>query len=64
MIVVDVLIATRMNLSLRGMQSKMYDSWYIDKIEKKYIQSMIFSDNHQLKEQLKDIKQILKEYNL
>ena len=61
---VDALIATRMNLSPGGVQPKMRDGWYINEHGEKCVQSMIFPDNHQLKEKPKGIKQVLKERNL
>ena len=60
----DAFIAIRMNLGSERVQLKMHDSWYINENGEKCIQSMIFSDNYQLKEQLKGIKQVFKECNL
>ncbi|CAB4490124.1 unnamed protein product [Rhizophagus irregularis] len=54
----DALIAVRMNLSSRGAQSKMRDGWYINENEEKLVHSMVFPDNHKLKEKLKGIKQV------
>ncbi|CAG8716576.1 21856_t:CDS:2 [Rhizophagus irregularis] len=56
--VADALIAVRMNLSSRGAQSKMRDGWYINENEEKLVHSMVFPDNHKLKEKLKGIKQV------
>ncbi|CAG8745181.1 5518_t:CDS:1, partial [Funneliformis caledonium] len=60
----DALIATKINLGFREVQSKLRNGWYINENSERYVQSMIFSDNHQLKGQLKGIKQVLKECNL
>ena len=60
----DALVATKMNLGSGGVQPKMRDGWYINEYGERCVQSMIFSDNHQLKGQPKGIKQILKERNL
>ena len=60
----DALIATRMNLNSGGVQPKMRDGWYINEYGQRYVQSMIFLDNHKLKGQPKGIKQVLKERNL
>ncbi|RGB22462.1 hypothetical protein C1646_634114, partial [Rhizophagus diaphanus] len=60
----DALVATKMNLSSEGKQPKIRDGWYINKYGEKCIQSMIFPNNHHLKEQPKGIKQVLKECNL
>ena len=35
--VADILITTRMNLSPRGIQPKMRDSWYINDYGEKYV---------------------------
>jgi hypothetical protein len=42
----------------------MRDGWYIDENRQKRVQSMIFPNNHKLKEKPKGIKQVLKERNL
>jgi hypothetical protein len=60
----DALIATRMNLGPGGVQPKMRDGWYINDYGERCVQLMIFPENHQLKEQSKGIKQVLKERNL
>ncbi len=58
------LIAMRMNLSPGGAQPKMRDGWYINEKGEKLIHSMVFLDNHKLKEKPKGIKQVLTKRNL
>uniref|UniRef100_U9UU72 Uncharacterized protein n=1 Tax=Rhizophagus irregularis (strain DAOM 181602 / DAOM 197198 / MUCL 43194) TaxID=747089 RepID=U9UU72_RHIID len=36
----------------------MRDGWYINENEEKLVHSMVFPDNHKLKEKLKGIKQV------
>ena len=63
----NALVATKINLSPRGAQHKMHNSWYIDKYGEKHIQLMIFSNDHpvvQLRRKPKGIKQVLLECNL
>ncbi|GES92136.1 hypothetical protein GLOIN_2v1785920 [Rhizophagus clarus] len=42
----DALVTTKMNLSPRGKQLKMRDSWYINEDGEKRVQSMTFPNNH------------------
>ncbi|CAG8592250.1 19196_t:CDS:2 [Cetraspora pellucida] len=60
----DALIAKRMNLSSGGKQPVMRNGWFIDKTRKKYVQSMVFSNDYQ-KEELrgkqKGLRQMLEE---
>ncbi|CAB4388705.1 unnamed protein product [Rhizophagus irregularis] len=60
----DALIVVRMNLSPGGTQPKMRDGWYINENGEKLVHSMVFPDNHKLKEKPKGIKQVLTERNI
>ncbi|CAG8716417.1 5421_t:CDS:2, partial [Funneliformis caledonium] len=52
----DALITMKINLGSEGAQPKLHNSWYINENSERCVQSMIFSDNHQLKRQPKGIK--------
>ena len=63
----DALIAMKMNLSSGGGQPKMHNGWYTNEHRERYIQTMVFPNNHsvaKLRGQPKGIKQVLGERNL
>jgi hypothetical protein len=63
----DALIVTRMNLGSGGVQPRMRNGWYINECGEKYLQSMVFPDDHPVKKlrgQPKGVKIVLQERNL